>query len=235
MAVVKFAPRPVVDRAVTRLMFALCGESAWVGRVPDGWGGRDSIPPDAWGSASRKSRPDKRFRGYGMTTKAQRKANNQMEFAETPSHLMRRCQQFYSELYARESGARDLTKQQFTVLCALEHRDGSSQTALVDLTGIDRSTLAEMVRRMLEKGLLSRERTEEDQRANAVAISASGRKALRGARTASERAEKMLLDALPPADRPKFVKLLAQVAVAAESYEGNGHAAPRGKVRRRRA
>ena len=67
--------------------------------------------------------------------------------------------------------SRELTKQQFTLLCALEQNDGASQTTLVEITGIDRSTLAEMVRRMLEKGLLSRERTEEDQRANAVAIS----------------------------------------------------------------
>ena len=91
----------------------------------------------------------------------------------------------------------ELTKQQFTLLCALEQNDGASQTALVEITGIDRSTLAEMVRRMLEKGLLSRERTEEDQRANAVAISPSGRKALRGARNAADRAERALLEALP--------------------------------------
>ena len=85
-----------------------------------------------------------------------------------------------------------------------------SQTALVEMTGIDRSTLAEMVRRMVEKGLLSRERTEEDQRANAVAISASGRKALRSARLAAERAERALLDALPASDRARFVKALAR-------------------------
>jgi DNA-binding MarR family transcriptional regulator len=109
-----------------------------------------------------------------------------------------------------------------------------SQTALVEITGIDRSTLAEMVRRMLDKGLLSRERTEEDQRANAVAISPSGRKALRAARLASERAEKALLEALPPVERPKFVKLLAQVAVAAESYSADGPAI-KGRGRRKRS
>src|SRR5476649_1390697 len=146
--------------------------------------------------------------------KGVRKANGGFELSEAPSHLIRRCQQFYGDLYAREAGSRELTKQQFTLLCALEHNDGASQTVLVEITGIDRSTLAEMVRRMLDKGLLSRERTEEDQRANAVAISPSGRKALRAARLASERAEKALLEALPPVERPKFVKLLAQVAVA---------------------
>jgi DNA-binding MarR family transcriptional regulator len=154
--------------------------------------------------------------------KGQRKANGGFELSEAPSHLIRRCQQFYGDLYAREAGTRELTKQQFTLLCALEHNDGASQTTLVEITGIDRSTLAEMVRRMLERGLLSRERTEEDQRANAVAISPSGRKALRSARNAADRAERALLDALPAPERLKFVKSLSQIASAAEAYAANG-------------
>ncbi len=140
------------------------------------------------------------------------------------------------DLYALEAGARELTPQQFTVLAALEHNEGASQTTLVDITGIDRSTLAEMARRMVEKGLLDRERTEEDQRANAVAITAIGRKALRSARLAAERAERALLDALPASDRAKFVKYLALIASAAEAYAMNGGAKPMRKgIRRRRA
>ena len=99
---------------------------------------------------------------------------------------------------------------------------------------LDRSTLAEMARRMVEKGLLSRERTEEDQRANAVAISASGRKALRSARLAAERAERALLDALPASERAKFVKALAQIASAADAHAMNGGAKPRTKAGRRK-
>jgi DNA-binding MarR family transcriptional regulator len=167
--------------------------------------------------------------------KGQRKANGGFELSESPSHLIRRCAQYFGDLYAHEAGASELTKQQFTLLAALEHNDGVSQTALVDITGIDRSTLAEMVRRMLDKGLLSRERTEEDQRANAVAISPAGRKALRSARTASERAEKAMLEALPLVERQRFVRLLAQIAGAGEEFAANGHSAPRGRTRRKRA
>src|SRR5690348_3240137 len=156
-------------------------------------------------------------------TKSQRRANGSFDLSESPSHLIRRCAQYFGDLYAHEAGTSDLTKQQYTLLSALEHNDGVSQTALVDITGIDRSTLAEMVRRMLDKGLLSRERTEEDQRANAVAISPSGRKALRTARNAADRAERMLLEALPAPDRPKFVKALREIAQAAESLAANGH------------
>jgi DNA-binding MarR family transcriptional regulator len=167
-------------------------------------------------------------------TKGQRKANGSFDLSESPSYLFKRCSQYFGDLYAHEAGSHELTKQQFTLLAALEHNEGVSQTALVDITGIDRSTLAEMVRRMLEKGLLSRERTEEDQRANAVAISPSGRKALRTARTASERAEKAMLDALPPVERQRLIKLLLQIADAGEAYAGNGHAAPRVRGRRKR-
>jgi len=166
--------------------------------------------------------------------KGQRRPNGAFELAEAPSYLIRRCQQFFGDLYAREAGPRELTKQQFMVLAALEHNDGVSQTALVEITGIDRSTLAEMVRRMLEKDLLSRERTEEDARANAVAITAAGRKALSSARNAADRAEKALLDALPPGERSRFVKSLAQIAAAHDALAVNGVAKMPGKYRRRR-
>jgi DNA-binding MarR family transcriptional regulator len=79
-----------------------------------------------------------------------------------------------------------------------------------------------MIRRMIEKGLLDRERTETDQRANAVRIAAGGRKALRGARSASERVEKTLLSGLNSADRSKFIRMLTTVVSQAESTDVNG-------------
>src|SRR5690348_1512433 len=131
-----------------------------------------------------------------MAGKNPRKANGGFELSQAPSHLLRRCVQYANDLFSRESSATDLTKQQFTVLAAVEQNEGMSQTDLVAITGIDRSTLAEMIRRMIDKGLLDRERTESDQRANAVRIAMAGRKALRSARSASERVERTLLSSL---------------------------------------
>ena len=167
-------------------------------------------------------------------SKGQRKANGSFELAESPSHLMRRCHQFFGDLYARETGDGRLTKQQYLVLYALEQHDGVSQTALVDATGIDRSTLADMVRRMLERGLLSRKRTEADGRANEVAISLAGRRVLRAARMAAERAERGLLEPLPAAERIRFVKSLALIAAAAEQYPSSNGAKPHRKAVGRR-
>lgn len=171
-----------------------------------------------------------------MTSRGPRKANGHFDLSESPAHLMRRCHQFYGDLYSRESGAQDLTKQQYLVLLALEHHEGRgiSQTALVETTGIDRSTLAEMVRRMLERSLISRERVKDDQRANAVAITPAGRKALRGARLAASRAERAFLEALPVAERGRFVKSLAVIAAAADDFASNGSAHPARRTRPRR-
>ncbi|HEY0282021.1 MAG TPA: MarR family winged helix-turn-helix transcriptional regulator [Rhizomicrobium sp.] len=166
--------------------------------------------------------------------KGQRRPNSGFELAEAPSHLIRRCEQYFGDLYTREAGNCELTKQQFTVLAALENNEGVSQTALVEMTGIDRSTLAEMVRRMLKRGLVSRERTETDARANAVAITGNGRKELRAARSAANRADRLLLDAVPPSERGKFLKNLSAVAAAGEVFAANGSGKARRKTRRRR-
>jgi DNA-binding MarR family transcriptional regulator len=163
-----------------------------------------------------------------MAARGQKKGNGSLELAGTPAHLIRRCNQFYGDLFARETGDRELTKQQYLVLCALEQHEGVSQTALVEATGIDRSTLAEMVRRMLERGYLTRKRTEEDARANAVGITPSGRRIVKAARLAAERAERTLLEPIAPQDRVRFLKCLALIAAAAEQYTaGNGVRHPR--------
>lgn len=169
-----------------------------------------------------------------MASKGPKKADGGFDLSQSPSHLLRRCVQYANDLFSREPGASDLTKQQFTVLAAVEQNEGISQTDLVNLTGIDRSTLAEMIRRMIEKGLLDRERTEADQRANAVHLAALGRKALRSARQASERVERTLLSALPAGDRGKLVKMLAAVVEQAEAKENENESGARRRTRRQR-
>ena len=169
-----------------------------------------------------------------MASKGPRKANGGFDLSQSPSHLLRRCVQYANDLFSREPGASDLTKQQFTVLAAVEQNEGISQTDLVGITGIDRSTLAEMIRRMIEKGLLDRERTESDQRANAVRMAPGGRKALRSARSASDRVERTLLSGLSAADRQRFLKMLAAVVAQAETEEGDARGESRAKPRRTR-
>jgi len=151
-----------------------------------------------------------------------RRANGSPELAGAPSHLLRRCYQYFGDIFALESGDNGLTRQQYLVLTALDQREGANQTMLVEATGIDRSTLAEIVRRMLTRELVSRSRTKADARANAIFITPSGRRALRGARLAAGRAERNLLEPLLPSERIRFVKSLALIAAAADQLPVSG-------------
>jgi DNA-binding MarR family transcriptional regulator len=161
-------------------------------------------------------------------------AQKAFDLSNSPGHLLRRCQQWAFDLYTKEVGLNGLTPRQFTVLAAVEQNEGASQTDLVDLTGIDRSTLADMISRMIKKELLARKRTDEDQRANAVRITTKGSKALRGVVTAVSKAELRILDPLPAGRRIEFLKSLSLIADAARDSdgshaEGNGKEKPSGR------
>ena len=98
-----------------------------------------------------------------------------------------------------------LTPRQLAVLVTVSNNEGLSQTGLVDRTGIDRSTLADIVRRMQRKGLLQRRRTKEDARAYAVKLTEEGRRVLRTAEPLAKRVDDRILDALPGKQRDQFV------------------------------
>jgi hypothetical protein len=78
----------------------------------------------------------------------------------SPSHLLHRVLQLALDIYAEECGEAGVTQRQFAVLAAVAENEGVTQTGLVRATGIDRSTLADMVARMITKGHLERQRSE---------------------------------------------------------------------------
>ena len=154
----------------------------------------------------------------------------------SPGHLLRRAQQHASDLYTNQTEKGDLTQRQFAVLFAVDQRDGVTQTELVLMTGIDRSTLADMILRMLGKDLLARKRTDEDQRANSVRITPTGRRALRTAMPIVLRSETQILEALPARMRADFIKALTLIAKAGadaqRAKEESGESKSKGRKRR---
>ena len=103
-------------------------------------------------------------------------------------------------------GGGDLTPRQYAVLVTVSLHEGLSQTHLVDKTGIDRSTLADIVRRMLKKGLLQRRRTKEDARAYAVKLSDEGWRTLKAADPVARRVDDKILSMLPSQQRDRFMQ-----------------------------
>lgn len=132
----------------------------------------------------------------------------------SPSHLLHRAQQAAADRFSEAVGPAGLTLRQFAVLAAAAESPGLSQTDLVRATGVDRSTLAEMVTRMVTRGLLERARSTTDARANAVSVSGEGRAALEAAIPQVIAVDAAVMDLLPRNRRDGFVELLTRVALS---------------------
>jgi DNA-binding MarR family transcriptional regulator len=139
-----------------------------------------------------------------------------VELARSPSHLLHRALQHALDIYVDSAGAGAPTQRQFAVLAAVAENEGLTQTALVRATGIDRSTLAELVARMIVKGLLARERSTSDARANTVRLTEAGRAALADAAPKVAAADQRILELLPPRDRDRLLSVLSALSEAAE-------------------
>jgi DNA-binding MarR family transcriptional regulator len=135
---------------------------------------------------------------------------------ESPSHLLHRVLQIALDIYNAEAGEGALSQRQYAVLKALEGTEGLSQTDLVKVTGIDRSTLADLVSRMLAKELVVRERSATDARANLVQIAEGGKAALTDMEPRVLAADEKILALLSPPKRDSFVKLLRKLTHARE-------------------
>jgi DNA-binding MarR family transcriptional regulator len=130
----------------------------------------------------------------------------------SPSHLLHRALQRALDLYAHTAGPDAVSQRQYAVLSAVAADEGLTQSALVKVTGIDRSTLAELVARMIGKGLLERERSAADARAKAVRLTEAGRAAMESAAPRAAEADAALLKLLPSGKRSPFLSALGRIA-----------------------
>lgn len=127
-------------------------------------------------------------------------------------HLLHRAAQRALDFYAEEAGPGAVTQRQHAVLAAVAAREGAAQADLVAATGVDRSTLADMVARMIDKGLLARERSSLDARANAVRLTDAGRTALAETGPRAAAADARLLTLLSKSQRAVILEALAALA-----------------------
>lgn len=136
--------------------------------------------------------------------------------ARSTSHLLHRAQQLASERFADLAGAKGLTHRQFAVLAAISENPGLSQTELGLATGIDRSTLADMMARLEKRGLVSRKLAAHDGRMNTLTLHPAGEDIYRGAVHFAKAADAAILDILPKGKRRSFLATLETLARSAD-------------------
>lgn len=133
----------------------------------------------------------------------------------SPIHLLHRAGQCAGDIFHAEIKG-GLTSRQLAVLLSVTQNEGVSQTGLVEATGVDRSTLANIVHRLQRKGLLQRRRTKEDARAYAVKLTDEGRRVLRTVEPLAKRVDERVLGALPATQRERFIGSLQTIIEALE-------------------
>ena len=126
-------------------------------------------------------------------------------------HLLHRAGQCAEVLFSNEAGKTDLTPRQYAILTSVSQQPDISQTGLVEQTGVDRSTLADIVRRLVKKGLLQRKRTRRDARMYAVRLTHRGQSALTALKPAAARVDQRLLSALKADQRGGFLDALGEI------------------------
>lgn len=134
------------------------------------------------------------------------------DFSNSVIHLLHRASQFADfqlESVAAETG---LTARQLVVLDAISKLEEPSQTSICLETGIDRSTLADMVRRLCSRRLVVRKRSRKDARAYVLRLTDEGRSYLDKLASKVGQAEQTVMIPLPENDRRKFLDLLHKIA-----------------------
>ena len=106
------------------------------------------------------------------------------------ARLHQASQRYAAELDKALGGG--ITRAQFQVMDALSRHAPCSQTVLVNATGVDRSTLADIVRRLKGRGLIERKRNKDDTRAYLAKLTPAGTAALREARKAVEKLDRTI-------------------------------------------
>jgi MarR family transcriptional regulator, temperature-dependent positive regulator of motility len=122
-------------------------------------------------------------------------------------HLLRRAQQLHVAVWLRDVCS-ETTSVQFAALTVLDQRPGASQSDLGRALDLDRSTIADLVARMVRRGLIERERDEHDRRRNVLQLTATGRDELARLRPRVEAIEATLTAGLSPGERDQLRGLL---------------------------
>lgn len=128
--------------------------------------------------------------------------------------LLRRAWYGLNQAFRRRLMHLELTPDQFTVMRTLLEHEGITQRELAHLISSDPNTVAALVNRMEQAGLLERETHEQDRRANRLRLGRRGKGKYEKARLIAVELQSEVLSVLPEAKREEFLEQLEMLSEA---------------------
>jgi DNA-binding MarR family transcriptional regulator len=138
------------------------------------------------------------------------------DLEQMPGHLIRRLQQIAVAVFHTEVEAIgfEMTPVQFAALVRVSENPGIDQITLAGLIAYDRTTIAGVVDRLVQKGFLSRAVSEKDRRAKVLHMTEAGTEALSRLGPAVEKAQQVMLSGLDGQEAEDFMRLLHKATEA---------------------
>ena len=144
-----------------------------------------------------------------------------VDLSTHPGHLARRLQQAHHLLW-NTMVSQEITSPQFAVLNALTAEPGLDQRTVGERVGLDRSTVAEVIARLLRRQLLDKVRDERDGRRFLLHLTEDGARTHRGLALRTARMNQVFLGPLSSDEQQVLFDLLGRVSDAAESLRNPG-------------
>lgn len=157
-----------------------------------------------------------------------------MGIDRSPVHLLHRVSQCAEVIFSNNLGVTNLTPRQLVVMLAVADNEGANQNRLTERTGIDRSTMADIVRRLSRRGWLQRQRTRTDARAYAIKLTEDGWHRVRQAIPLAAKVDDLILSTISGKQRNAFIALLTNLVSSLELSNDRQHRRPIQRVRSRR-
>jgi MarR family transcriptional regulator, temperature-dependent positive regulator of motility len=135
----------------------------------------------------------------------------------SPAYLLHQVALLGDAIFERWE-ARGVTMRQLAVLTAVAEHDGVNLMTITQRTGIDRSTMTEIVGRLGRRGLLYKRRSRSDMRSFVLRITDEGRHVLNIAEPKANAVGALLLFAIPEKHQAAFVGCLESLVTAGGAH-----------------
>ncbi|MBA8824536.1 DNA-binding MarR family transcriptional regulator [Saccharopolyspora lacisalsi] len=138
-----------------------------------------------------------------------------MELDNAVFHLLRRALQEHTANWQAQLPR--MTKPQYAVLRAVYEHPGLEQAALGQLAAIDKATLASLLLRLEQRGLLLRTVDAGDRRRRLLQLTDEGRATLEQAAPVADSVDSAMLERLHLHERDQLRQLLGKLTAPPES------------------
>ena len=135
-----------------------------------------------------------------------------------PGFLVRRLNQIHYAMFFEECKNENITPVQHGVLSVLLNEPYLDQSSIGLKVGLDRTTSADVIKRLADKGLVGRRVNPEDRRSRQSFITDEGIRIMKQLRKGMIRSQERLLEPLNQEERDTFVQLLSRLVEENNQY-----------------